>query len=395
MQPTTFEQDPYCTELDVTVVEAGDDNGTPWAVTDDTLFYPEGGGQPADRGHLGSARVVDVVRHRGRIVHRLDTPVTTGPIRLELDWQRRFDHMQQHTAQHLLTALALTRFGWRTTAFHLGPALSDIELDVAEIPPDERRRLEDVVNEAIRENLPVTVHHADPEQLTSGEIRSRGLPAGLEGPLRIVAIGGLDRNTCGGTHVRSTAEIGVLALLTTESLRGGTRLHFVAGDRVRRRLGAHEERSSRLRTVLGAPDDELAEVVELKLEQLKESGRAVRRLLDELAEVAARSLAEGAVWPAAAHFEERELGFLQSIGRRLVEIDPSAVALLTSGAGAEGVFAVVAGPRSAVADLKATGAEVATLLQGRGGGAPPIYQGKASRLDLRPAALAALALKTR
>ncbi len=393
MRLPAYDRDPYRIVLEVTVLEVGDDEGRPWAVTDDTLLYPEGGGQPADRGRLGPAAVLDVVRDRGRIVHRLATPVGLGPARLELDWGRRFDHMQQHTAQHLLTALALSRHGWRTTAFHLGESASDIELDVAAIPDPDLVDLEEAANDVIRRSLTVSARHVDAAELAGGGIRSRGLPSGLEGPLRVVEIEGLDRNTCGGTHVRSTAEIGAVALLGTESLRGGTRLAFVAGDRVRRRLAAHERRNHALRALLGAPDEELAEVVQLKLGQLKEVGRGTRQLLEELADSAARRLAERDERPAAAHFDHRDLGFLQLLGRRLVALEPTAVALLTAGAGPGGVFAVVAGPCSALFDLSTAGAEVATLLDGRGGGARPLYQGKAGRLDRREEALAALAAR--
>jgi Ser-tRNA(Ala) deacylase AlaX len=131
--PPAYDREPYRRELDVRVVEVGAAEGRSWARLDDTLCFPEGGGQPPDHGWLGGVRVVDVQRHEEGIRHFVERPVEVGAASLVLDWERRFDHMQQHTAQHLLSALALDRFGWATRSFHLGPATSDVELDG--VPP--------------------------------------------------------------------------------------------------------------------------------------------------------------------------------------------------------------------------------------------------------------------
>src|SRR5664280_1407985 len=229
-----YERDPYMKELTTEIVETGVEGGVPFAVLAETVLYPEGGGQPADRGWLGGVEVTDVQRREATIRHFLARPVEAGPVTVRLDWVRRFDHMQQHTGQHLLTAVAADRFGWPTTAFHLGER-RDPELDVAD---------------------PLAV-------------RTRGLPASHQGDVRLVGIAGTDLNTCGGTHVRSTAEIEVIKLLGAEPMRGGTRLTFVAGGRVRARLGTHEALNARLRAALGAPDEEIAAVAEAKLEQLQ------------------------------------------------------------------------------------------------------------------------------
>ena len=142
MRLTAYHRDCYLTELDTVVVGAGEEDGRPYAVLEDTIFYPEGGGQPADRGLLGGAEILDVQKIGDEIRHYLSHAAERGPVRLELDWRRRWDHMQQHTAQHVLTAVALQQFDWRTTAFHLGPAVSDIELDVPRLSGDDLVRLE-------------------------------------------------------------------------------------------------------------------------------------------------------------------------------------------------------------------------------------------------------------
>jgi alanyl-tRNA synthetase len=384
-----FERDAYLTELDTEVLETGVDGDRPWAITADTVFYPEGGGQPADRGTMGGVEVVDVVKAAGAIRHLVSAPLATGPVHQVLDWTRRYDHMQQHTAQHLLTATALASFGWRTTAFHLGPVQSDIELDVASLAAADLRRLEDAVSDRIREARPVSVRYAERDQMEELGVRSRLLPAGFEGELRLVEIDGLDLNTCGGTHLRSTAEIGVLALIGSEPMRGGTRLFFTAGDRVRRRLAAHEARNLELRSLLDSADDDLPQVVALRLEREKALGRDTRRLLEELAVITAEALVARAEPVVTGYWERRDMAFLQALGKALLAARAEQVALLAAGAPSNGQFLIVAGASSGI-DLAAVGDVVADALGGRGGGRAPFWQGKATalgRLDYAAAAL--------
>ena len=389
MDQPAYERDAYLQELDTEVTATGEVEGRPWAATADTLFYPEGGGQPSDRGSMNDIAVLDVQNVEGAIRHTLASPLAPGPVRQLLDWPRRFDHMQQHTAQHLLTAVALARFGWRTTAFHLGPVQSDIELDVPSLASEELRRLEDAVNEHCREARPVSVRHAARERMAELGVRSRLLPEGLEGELRLVEIEGLDLNTCGGTHVRSTAEIGVVALIGTEPMRGGTRLFFVAGDRVRRRLAGHEARNLELRGLLGSSDDDLPQVVALRVEREKALARESRRLLEELAEATAQALAARQERVVAAHWPERDMAFLLALGKALLATRPEAVALFAAGPPSAGVFVLVAGEASGI-DLAAAGAAAAGILGGRGGGRAPFWQGKATALDRLDEAAASL-----
>ena len=207
-----YERDPWLRELDVEVLETGVEAGRAWARLSDTVLFPEGGGQPADGGWLGEVPVDDVQRREGEVVHYLASAVAPGPGTLRLDWTRRFDHMQQHTAQHLLSALAADRFGWETTSFHLGEVTSDVELAVAALPPAGLAELEEAIAAEVRAARPVSTRRVPPEALPGLAVRSRGLPAGHVGDVRLVEIAGLDLNTCGGTHLASTAEIECVAL---------------------------------------------------------------------------------------------------------------------------------------------------------------------------------------
>jgi Ser-tRNA(Ala) deacylase AlaX len=342
MRVSAFHRDCYLTELTAEVVATGEEDGNPFAVLADTLFYPEGGGQPADHGRLGGAEVLDVQRRGDEIRHYLSRPVAEGPVRLELDWSRRWDHMQQHTGQHVLTAVALRDFHWRTTAFHLGAEWSDIELDAPRLDRADLDRLEEAVAREIHAARPVTYRTAEVGDFERLGVRSRRLPEGFEGTVRLVDIEGLDLNTCGGTHCRSTAEIGLLCLLGTEPMRGGTRVFFVAGDRVRRRMAAHEDRN----LTLCAGD---------------------ARLLD-------------------AHWQDRDMAFLQRVGRTLAEAAPERRALLSSENEDGPIFLAVAGESSGLR-LEEVGPQIAAVLGGRGGGRGTIFQGKAESLANRDEAL--------
>lgn len=384
-----YEREPRWCELEVNVLRVGADDERPWAVLDDTILYPEGGGQPADRGELSGVPVLDVQRVAGEIRHYLARPLGPGPGILSLDWERRFDHMQQHTAQHLISAIARDRFGWETTSFHLGSERCDVELAAERLGGERIEELQETVVEAVREGLPVTTRTVDAGELEKLQVRSRGLPAGHAGPVRLVEIQGIDRNTCGGTHLRSTAEVESILLLDTEPMRGGTRLHWVAGGRVRRRLAERERLAHELRSLLGAADEELAGIVAGKLERITGLERRVRALEREVAASAARDLLARGEAVLAAHFPQADAGFLQQVAREIAADGGSCLALLTAGEGREGAFAVVAGAGATV-DLQAAGRAVAGLLAGRGGGGGPIFQGKAGDLRHRDAALAAL-----
>jgi len=381
-----YERDPRLTRLDTEVVGAGEDEGRPFVVLADTVLYPEGGGQPSDRGMVGGIPVLDVRKSHGEIRHVLDGPAPSGHVTVELDWQRRFDHMQQHTAQHLLTAIADQRFGWHTVAFHLGDRISDIELDTPGLSTEELAELEAAVAAEIRAARPVTTRRVSQEEFAGLPIRTRGLPEGHTGSIRLVEIQGVDLNTCGGTHCSSTAELEALKLLGTDSTRGGVRLFYAAGARLRRLHEAHHNRSAELRALLGASDDDLVDRASVIVAQLKDADRTIRDLEKELAASAAAALVASPGRVLAAHWPRRDLPFLQGVAREVARLDPDRVVLLTGGEGEDGAFVIGAGERSNM-DLTAVGPRVADLFGGRGGGSGGIFQGKATSLSQREAAV--------
>ncbi len=384
-----YELDPCLRTLDTQVLRAWVEEGQSWAVLEDTVLYPEGGGQPCDRGTANGIEVLEVRSHAGELRHRLAAPLAEGPVALVLDWARRFDHMQQHTGQHLLTALAQDRFGWPTMAFHLGEEVSDVELAVPTLTPGDRARLEEAIAQEIRAARPVRARRVDAEGYAREKVRSRGLPDGHVGDIRLVEIEGVDLNTCGGTHLRHTGELESMVLLGTEPLRGGLRLFFVAGGRVRRRLAAHEARTAALRGLLGAPDAELVAVLQGKLEQALGAEKRLRRTEEELAEALAGGLAAAPGVLAEAHLGERDMAFLQRLARLVLTAAPAKTVFLTAEAAGQGIFLLSAGSEAAL-DIPALGRGVAEALGAKGGGSGKSFQGKAPDLVGRAQAVALL-----
>jgi alanyl-tRNA synthetase len=384
-----YERDPFATSFETRILHCGEEKGRSFVILEDTVFYPEGGGQPCDWGTLNGVAVLDVQKREGGIRHYLGSPLAEGPASLTLDWARRFDHMQQHTGQHLLTAVAQDQFKWETTAFHLGGTVCDIELTAASISLREMEVLEEAVAAEIRAHREVTARRVSPEDYGQEAVRSRGLPEGHTGAIRLVQIEGVDLNTCGGTHLHHTGEIETLKLLGTESLRGGTRLYYVAGRRARLRLGAHEERNAGLRTLLGAPDEEMVAALQIKLDQLLALERRSRKLEEELAEFQATALAARPGPLVDAHLEGKDMAFLQKLARGVLAEDPTKAVFLTADAGGQGLFLLSAGEDSGL-DVPAAGKAVAAILGAKGGGSGKIFQGKAPDLAARAEALAHL-----
>lgn len=340
-------------------------------VLQDSPFYPESGGQPDDQGRVAGQVVLGLRRdEQGVLYHRVEHPVS-GTVVAQIDWQRRFDHMQQHTAQHLITATALQQFGWKTVAFHLLPELCDVDLAEESLPEAGLLELEEKINASIREALPVSIKVVQASDMASLPIRSRRLPEGFSGPLRLVDIEGIDLNTCGGTHVSNLAQIQVIKLMGTQKLARGTRLFYLAGDRAlawMRQSLAREEQFNRLLST--GPDRHLSAV-----ERLQQEGRTLeirqRALQKELAGLLGEALVQSA-GPAIVHRSDAGMDFLKAVANAALARNPEFVGLLAGGEG-PGVFLLV-GPQVLLATV---GPKVAAALGGRGGGAGGLFQGKA------------------
>ena len=276
MTERLYYTDSYLREFQARVVERSADGRTVYL--DRTLFYPASGGQPFDVGTIAGVAVVEVVDEEERVAHRLAAPLAAGEVAGEIDWTRRFDHMQQHSGQHLLSAVFEELFGLHTVSFHLGAESATIDLEGGGVEARTVTEAERRANQVVAENRAMDVRFE--EAGAAQGLRKASERAGL---LRIVSIEGLDRSACGGTHVRTTGEIGPILLRRTEKIRQSLRVEFVCGGRAVRRARADFEALSRVAQLFSAPLDEAAAMVAAQLDAAKSGEKARRKLELDLA----------------------------------------------------------------------------------------------------------------
>jgi alanyl-tRNA synthetase len=361
-------------------------------VLDRTAFYAASGGQPWDTGTLGDARVLAVVEDGADVVHVLDGPVSGDPVRGRVDAERRRDHMQQHHGQHLLSQAFVQAAQAATVAFHLGSEDTTIDLDRFVVEP-QARAAERLANDVVWQARPVRV-----SILTAAEARSSGLepPAGVDSDIRVVEAEGFDRQPCGGTHPRTTAEVGVVVVTSLERYKGGTRVHFACGGRALAAFARRQQVLDQLVSTLSAPLDELAAFAGKLKDDLAGSERRSRSLLERALEGDARRLlavARGA-GPAPARdspavvvaaFDGWPAEDLRLLATRLVALEPAVALLGSRSQKAHLVFAQSEGlPHDVPALLKAA----VEHLGGRGGGRGNLAQGGGDRVERLDEALA-------
>lgn len=385
-------QDPYLLEFEAAVVARREHDGRPAVVLDRTAFYAESGGQPWDTGTLGSSRVLAVVEDGDDVVHVLDRPLGEDRARGRVDGERRRDHRQHHHGQHLLSRAFVEVASARTVAFHLGTEVTTIDLD-RPVTDEQVRAAETRTNEVVWEARPVRVR-----TVSAAEARGLGLqpPEGVEDGVRLVEVEGFDLDPCGGTHPRTTAEVGVVLVTATERYKGGTRVSFVCGHRALAGVAHRREILDRLVPLLSAPLEGLVEAAQQVKDALAESERRSRDLLDRALEGEARRLLDEARAPGStpraaaptvivATYDGWPPNDLRVLATRLAALAPC-VALLGSRADkAHLVFAQSEGLPHDIPALLKTAVEA---LGGRGGGRGNLAQGGGERLDLLDSALA-------
>lgn len=278
-----YQTDAYLTAFDAAVVDRA--AGGRRLYLDRTAFYPTSGGQPFDTGRLGGVDVVDVVDEGDRIAHLLAAPPDGERLDGTIDWPRRFDHMQQHTGQHLLSAVIAERWGLATVGVHFGRESATLDLEATAVAPAVVTEAEALANAAITENRPVHVSFED-----AGTVTDLRRASARQGTLRIVAIEGLDRSACGGTHVRATGEIGALLIRKVERVKRHIRVEFLCGARAVRRARADADLLSALAASHSAMPDELPTLFGALREEVKTGAAARRELEEALAEYRAAAL---------------------------------------------------------------------------------------------------------
>jgi alanyl-tRNA synthetase len=289
-----YYHDSYLTEFRARIVDRSADGLRVYL--DRTAFYPDSGGQPRDTGLLAGVVVTDVIDEDERIAHGTAQPVEGTEVECRIDWARRFDHMQQHSGQHLVSATLLELYGIPTVSFHLGDESSTIEVTAPALDQQQILSVERRANEHVVENRPVSISMETPH-----EAQGLRVPSEREGLLRIVSIPGLDRIACGGTHVRTTGEIGPVLIRRLEKIRGNVRIEFLCGMRAVRRTRADFDALSGIARVLSTALDDTPALVASQREALDTSEKARRKLVAELARHRGRELYDSTT-PEASGF---------------------------------------------------------------------------------------------
>jgi alanyl-tRNA synthetase len=356
--------------FDATVVNVESVDGRVHVTLDQTAFYPSSGGQPFDTGTLGGAAVVDVIdRDDGTIAHVLSGALKPGEVVSgEIDWNRRFDHMQQHTGQHVLSAAFDRLFGVRTESFHMGQQSATIDL-AREVTAAEIVRAEDDANRIVWEDRPVSVRFASAEEAAAMGMRKE---SGRSGTLRLIDVQEYDLSACGGTHVERTGAIGVIAIGGWEKLRGGSRVEFLCGNRAVQRFRLWRDSLSAMQKHLSVAPIEMAASIERMQEDAKAAQRTLRGFQEKLAAHEAAALLEkgNAIVEAVEGWDAQGV---KSIAVAAASANPQAVVVLfTTSTPAQ---VVIARGADANVDANAVLKQLATKFGGKGGGKPDLAQG--------------------
>ncbi len=271
-----FDTDSYLKEFQAEVISCEKKNENTWRVVlDRTAFFPEGGGQTGDTGWLNDIAVTDTHEKNGLIYHEVAEPFEAGQqVSGKIDFAARFDKMQQHTGEHILSGIVCAKYDYNNVGFHLSLEITTLDFD-GELTAEQVRELEIRANQAIHDNIPVQVKLPTKEELADLEYRSK---IEIEGQVRIVEIPGVDRCACCAPHVKSTAEVGVLKIVSCERHRGGCRLTIVCGMRALKDYQQKQESVGKISAALSAKPNEVAEAVT----HLQEQQQGLREQLNRI-----------------------------------------------------------------------------------------------------------------
>ncbi|XP_021956661.1 alanyl-tRNA editing protein Aarsd1-B [Folsomia candida] len=376
----------------------------------DTVFFPEGGGQPDDHGVITKkaesqenivveGSVIRVIRN-GTVAEHYVALAKGGEngglskgdkVTTKIDWGRRFDHMQQHSGQHLITAVADVKFGFPTTSWWLGSEESYIEMDTKEITPEQIRAIEDEVNARIRENVPVYVDVVSLDDPKLQTARGRNLPEDVKGNIRIVSMAGIESNVCCGTHVSNLSQLQVIKLLCVVKKKGKCLLHFLAGSRVIDRFTTMFQTEQKLTDILSSSPGQLPSAGEKLNLTLKNTRKSCQCLSKDLAVLIATTFKEkyssgvengNKLW--MHHRDFVDLDFGMALLREIGDAKKSAIILVTLKT--EGTFGyfLLTGDEKVIPKAKIIeiGEELCKILDGKGSYQKGnIYQAKVNKIN--------------
>ena len=381
MTEKLYLKDPYLTAFSARLLNQRETDKGVEVLLDQTTFYPTSGGQPNDQGTLNGIAVKDVILKEDDILHLLEQPLSASEVKGEIDWLVRLDHMQQHTGQHLLSAVFIELCQGSTIGFHLGRELSTIDLDIGFLTESQIERVEGLANLYIFQNLPIRAYEVSPEEFSRLKLRKKELPEGVN-RIRIVEIAGVDLSHCGGTHLRSTSEIGLIKITGWEKYKGNIRVSFLCGRRALRDYQKKHKVMEELSAALSVKPEKLNEAVTKLKEEGKSHWREIKHLKERLADLVARELIGEAI-PyegfklAKRVFQQEDLLVIKSAILKAVNQEPL---LVLAGIESQGMgHLIFASSKGLGLPLGEALQESCKVIDGRGGGGEEFAQGAGTK----------------
>ena len=365
-----FYEDPYLVEFEAKVLRRTTIQKKPAIILDQTCFYPESGGQPSDTGMLNGIRVIKLIEEKSSILHVLEENIPAQLVRGRVDWERRFDHMQQHAGQHILSQSFLRLFGAATLSFHLGETVSTIEVDLRKMTDDEAEKAEKLANEIVFQDREIRTYFVEEKDVADIPLRK---PPTKKGDIRVIEIKDFEHSACGGTHPCRTGEIGLVKILGQGKIRGNVRMEFVCGSRALKDY-AWKNRSLRdLSNKLTISEKEVTKSCEKLLAELRSQKKIIKGLKEKIIGFEAQEIVRQTqgnivkkILPGKTVDEARFLA--------LSIIKMGSYAVLFGLRTEERAHLVMACSESLGADMRELIPLVVPLICGRGGGSPTLVE---------------------
>ncbi|MBT2729173.1 alanyl-tRNA editing protein [Bacillus sp. ISL-75] len=378
MENKLYYQDTYLKAFTALVLKQEQDSTGNWyVVLNQTAFYPTGGGQPYDLGTLADQNVINVEEIDGEIRHYLVGPLQGIGQEVSgiISWERRYDHMQQHAGQHILSAAFDQLFEFKTVGFHLGAELLTIDLETENITQHQVQKAEELANQIILENRPIEIKWVSEEELSQFTLRKE---TKVKEDIRLVIIPDFDYNGCGGTHPKATGEVSAIKVLDWERQKKKVRVQFVCGNRVLKQFGQKQKVLLELTKILNAPEKEMEQAALRLLENNKTLEKALEQTQENLLRYEAQDLL-GKSNPneqklVSEVFQNRSLQDLQKLARIITAEDDTAIVYFVSQT-ENRLQLVCAQGEFGTESMKKVIAKALPLINGKGGGNDSFAQG--------------------
>lgn len=377
MTEKLYYKDIHKTEFEARVLEALNEKNTWKVILDKTCFFPEGGGQPADKGWLNNIPVLDVRKEGDTIVHLLPENPGNGTVKGKIDPVWRKDFMQQHTGQHIISAALWTIGKYKTVSVHMGLEYTTVELEAPEISEQDIIDAEKLANRVISNDIPLSFIEADPEELEKFNLRK---PTDREGKIRLVKIGDFDCAACGGMHLDSTRQVGLVKVVGIEKIRGNTRIAWKIGERAYDDYRKKDKIISSLKSVLSTNEDMFVEKTRELMEDISSCRRKYGSIENRLAEILAQDLFKNQLPAPDSSFhiiteswQEEENELLKKIMKNLVKNEKTLVCLVN--VFPDKVQWSIGCSEDIVFPFDEVKAELLSIIDGKGGGRHPLWQG--------------------